>query len=245
MRVFAVLSLFCFGLLGLAVPASAGDMAKVQVLGFSEDGRYFAFEQYGIQDGSGFPYSEIFVLDVFEDSWVRPSPFRQRDEIDDSQGYDPDALLQETRAQNRLTAQQLLQDKGIAGKGETVGHSPVTELSADPYKMTVNLRPVVPPIDDPMDIELQQFPMPDATCASYGVETAGFQLNTVHGGEARVRHADTQLPKSRGCAIGYRIERVVSYFPDGKPPVLAILVQVLKHGFEGPDGRILAITGRL
>ncbi|MTI45158.1 putative secreted protein [Roseibium hamelinense] len=228
-----------------AMPAAAGDQATLEVLGFSQDGRYFAFEQHGIQDGSGFPYSEIYVIDVHADSWVSPSPFRQRDKIDDSQGYDPVALLNKTRGENRLAAQSLLASTAIAGFGATVGSNPVTELSADPFNMTVNIRPVVPPIDGPMEIELAEFELPDATCASYGVQTKGFQLNTVYGGEARVRHFDKSLPKSRGCATGYRIERAVSFFPDGKPPVIAIIVHIAKHGFEGPDGRFLAITGRL
>jgi len=228
-----------------APPAEAGDQARLEILGFSEDGSQFAFEQHGIQAGSGWPYSEIFILDVLEDRWIKPSPFRRRDEIDDSQGYDPDALLAQTRADNRLAAQPLLASTGIAGRGDTVGSNPVTELSADPFNMTVNLRPVVPPIDGAMQIELREYDLPDATCQSYGVKTKGFQLNTIYGGEARVRHLDETLPKSRGCAIGYRIERVVTYFPRGKPPVLAIIVHVSKHGFEGPDGRYMAITGRL
>jgi len=223
----------------------AGDQARLEVLGFSEDGRQFAFEQHGIQAGSGWPYSEIFVIDVFADKWVKPSPFRRRDEIDDSQGYDPDALLAQTRADNRLAAQPLLASTAIAGRGDTVGSNPVTELSADPYTMTVNLRPVVPPIDEPMEIELTEFELPDATCQSYGIATKGFQLNTIYGGEARVRHFDEKLPASRGCATGYRIERVISYWPEGRPPVLTIIVHVSKHGFEGPDGRFMAITGRL
>ncbi|GGB59208.1 hypothetical protein GCM10011316_34060 [Roseibium aquae] len=247
MRGFGSLSLILFAgaILLAASPAQAGDQARLDVLGFSEDGRFFAFEQSGIQDGSGWPYSDIFVLDVLADSWVRPSPFRHRDESDDSQGYDPDALLAQTRADNRLAAQPLLDSTGIAGRGYTVGSNPVTELSADPYRMTVNPKPVVPPIDPPMQIELTEFDLPEATCQTYGVQTKGFRLTTVFGGEARVRHLDETLPSSRGCAIGYRIERVIAHFPEGSPPVVAIIVHVSRHGFEGPDGRYMAITGRL
>jgi predicted secreted protein len=35
-----------------AADARAGDGSAIHVLGFSADGRYFAFEQYGEQDGS-------------------------------------------------------------------------------------------------------------------------------------------------------------------------------------------------
>ncbi|MTH99458.1 DUF2259 domain-containing protein [Roseibium sp. RKSG952] len=235
--------LFSLCLFVPAPDASAGDQARLEILGFSEDGNHFAFEHYGIQDGSGFPYSEIFVVDVPQDRWVSPSPFRRRDEIDGSQGYDPDSLLAQTRTANRQTAQTLLSDTKISQAGETVGSNPVTELSADPFKMTVNPRAVVPPIDPPLEVLLAEYPLADAACASYGAETRGFQLTTVYQGEPTIRHADKAIPKSRGCPTGYRIAHVITHFPDGGPPVLAILVHVSRHGFEGPDGRFLAITG--
>lgn len=239
MKQFALATLGCllFPLSGLA-----GDQANLQVLGFSEDGKYFAFEQYGIQDGSGFPYSEIYVLDAATDSWVKPSPFRRRDEVDETKGYDPDRLLTETRSENRLAAQDLLVSTAIAGKGQTVGSNPVTELSGNPFEMRVNPRLVVPPIDDELKVSLSLFDLPDETCSSYGAETKGFQLAVFRGGEDRVLHLDKSLPKSRGCATEYRIERVVTYFPAEGTPVMAIFVHVSTLGFEGPDGRFLAIT---
>ncbi|QDG78700.1 DUF2259 domain-containing protein [Labrenzia sp. PHM005] len=235
-----------WGILALStLPASAGDEARLEILGFSGDGRYFAFEQFGIQDGSGFPYSEIFVIDVHADKWVSPSPFRRRDDVDDANGFDPATLLRTMRSANRAAAEPLLTSKGIAGHGQTVGSNPVTELSANPFNMKVNLRHIVPPADDPMEVQLMEYPLPDETCAGFGAATKGFQLNTIYGGEARVRHLDKTLPKSRGCATGYRIGRVISFFPDRQPPVIAVLVHLATHGFEGPDGRFLAITGRL
>ncbi|MBO9418173.1 DUF2259 domain-containing protein [Labrenzia sp. R4_2] len=245
MRFCKLLVAFFAFITGSMSAAIAGDQARLDILGYSEDGRYFAFEQSGIQDGSGFPYSEIFVIDVHEDKWVSPSPFRRRDEIDDSNGYNPVALLKAARAANRAAADPLLNSLGIDGHGLTVGSNPITEISANPFNMKVNLRPVVPPIDEPMEIQLMEFPLPDDTCASYGAATKGFQLNTIYGGEARVRHLDKSLPKSRGCPIGYRIDKVVSYFPEDKPPVITMIVHMATHGFEGPDGRFLAISGRL
>lgn len=221
----------------------AGDQASVQILGFSKDGSHFAFEQYGIQDGSGFPYSEIYVLDVKSDSWVKPSPFRRTDEVDETKGYDPDRLLTETRSENRLAAQELLSTTGIAGKGETVGHNPVTELNANPFEMRVNPRFVIPAIDGELVVSLSEYPLKNATCSSYGAEdTKGFQLNVSYGGEHRVLHHDKSLPKSRGCALSYRVDRVVTYFPQDQLPVMAIFVHVSTLGFEGPDGRFIAIT---
>ena len=48
----------------------AGDRALIDLIGYSEDGRIFAFEEFGIQDGSGFPYSNIYVVDLPADKWA-------------------------------------------------------------------------------------------------------------------------------------------------------------------------------
>ncbi|MHA7772028.1 DUF2259 domain-containing protein [Roseibium sp. M-1] len=225
--------------------AHAGDTAELQLLGFSKNGDFFAFEQFGTEDGSGFPYSEIFVVDVIGDSWVPPSPFRLRREEDTGPGDAADSALSETRAENRLAAQPLLQSKAIAGKGETVGFNPRSELTSDPFKMLVAPRERFLPGADPVDLTLSQFDLPDAQCQSYGADTRGFRLTMVHNGVTRILNEDTSLPKSRRCALGYRIARFVTHFPQEAPPVFAVLIQVDSFGFEGPDRRYLAITGRL
>jgi predicted secreted protein len=48
----------------------AGDVASFANLGFSADGRYFMFAQYGIQEESSFPYVELFVVDVRANDFV-------------------------------------------------------------------------------------------------------------------------------------------------------------------------------
>jgi predicted secreted protein len=42
----------------------AGDMANFVNLGFSPNGRYFMFAQYGVEETSTYPYADIFVVDV-------------------------------------------------------------------------------------------------------------------------------------------------------------------------------------
>jgi predicted secreted protein len=61
----------------LAGPAAA-DYTHDRVIGFSEDGRYFAFETYGLQRGSGLPFAKLFVVDLDRDARVQGSPIRAR-----------------------------------------------------------------------------------------------------------------------------------------------------------------------
>ena len=46
-----------------------------------QDGEIFAFEEFGVQDGSGFHFSTIYVIDTDTDSWAPGTPIRVR--IDD------------------------------------------------------------------------------------------------------------------------------------------------------------------
>lgn len=62
--VFATATIFGF----------AGDIASFVNLGFSEDGRYFMFGQYGINEGT-LPYAEIYTVDVPANSFVSGGVF--------------------------------------------------------------------------------------------------------------------------------------------------------------------------
>ncbi|WP_209015120.1 DUF2259 domain-containing protein [Roseibium limicola] len=227
--------------------ALAGDVAQVNILGFSANAKRFAFEQYGIQDGSGSPYSELFVLDVSEDRWVSPSPIRERLE-DVPDRPDLKALLAQTRAAVLQEARDIGLLGGIEPLGHTVGHNPVTELTSDATFMRVMPRPILPPFDAPLEFRLTSFPAPSADCASDGVETTGFTLSLTREGQTRELHSDTNIPDSRGCPLRYRIERVVTYYPEDRGDAdgyFAVLVFYEARGFEGPDGRYLAITGKI
>lgn len=228
-----------------AVPANAGDIADIEIYGFSVDGYHFAFEQFGVQDGSGFPYSDIFVLDVRSDSWVPPSPFRLVEKEDKGDYYEPGERMYNLRQKNQDRARETLANSRIDDRGRVVGHNPVTEIGSDPHRLSVNPRAVVPPIDAIMNFYVEEYPLPSAECSKYGVATTGFRLTLSHEGKDRILNEDTKLPKSRGCPLSYRIERVVTYYPAGRPPVFAALIYMETKGFEGPSGRYLAITGQI
>jgi len=234
MRRLAALLLFLL----LSAPAQAGDFATRDIIGFSPDGGAFAFEEYGVQDGSGFAYSNIYVIDTMADEWLPGTPFRVSIE-------DETAELSAARAESDAAARGLILQLDIAKRGEHVASNPVTELSADPFRVVFNPRSVVPPIDAPVTLTLEQYPLPGPDdCAGLG-QTSGFALTLESGGRERVLHRDTRLPQSRVCPTSYRIGDVVIYFPDAGQPVIAVLVLMETVGFEGPDGRWLAVTGHL
>src|SRR5690606_23869442 len=110
-------------------PSLAGDTAQLQILGFSADGRIFAFEEYGVQDGSGFPYANRFYIDTTTDSYISGSPIRVR--LDD-ETRDVAAARREARERGESVIAQSELD---ANPGFTAAFNPVTELSADPERL--------------------------------------------------------------------------------------------------------------
>ncbi|GAB4349249.1 MAG: DUF2259 domain-containing protein [Oricola sp.] len=225
-----------------ALPAAAGDMATLNILGFSADAATFAFEEYGVQDGSGFPYANRFYVDTASDSFLPGSPVRAR--IDDET-----ASVEDARAEARARGESIVPDAELAAHpGFAAGFNPPTELSADPFRIVVNPRPVVPPVDAPLEFRLEEIRFPAAgACAGVTATSVGFRLVSVGaraGGVTRVLHEDTSVPASRGCPTGYRIGGVQTYFPVRGASAIAVLIAVESFGFEGPDHRWLAVTRR-
>jgi predicted secreted protein len=226
-----------FALLGSTALASAGDYADREIIGFSPDGAIFAFEEYGVEDGSGFPYSNTYVIDVAADNWVPGSPVRLRDE-------DESRLVSDLRIEARDKASDVLQQYNIAVSGNVVASNPPTETSADPHRVTFIPRLIVPPSGAGMSLELSETGMPAADCPDVGKPFKGYTLTLTGTGGPQVLHADTQIPKTRRCPIGYAISDVVTYYPDAGDPAIAAIVSVYSVGFEGPDRRFLAVTTR-
>lgn len=227
-----------------ALPGRAGDAAYLEILGFSADGGIFAFEQYGVQDGSGFPYAERFYVDVDNDSWLPGTPIRVRIE-------DETASVEQARQQARTQGQSIISDGELAAhRGDTAGMSPVTQHSADPHRMAVNPRPVFPPVDDPLEFRIAEVPvMTPPSCEGLGWDIVGFRLTRVDatpGGTTELVHEDgASVPASRGCPLGYSLGAIQTYFPQPGSPSYAVLIAIRTFGFEGPDHRWMAITGRL
>jgi predicted secreted protein len=238
--------------------AIAGDYASREIIGFSTDGKYFAFEQFGVQDGSGFPYSEIFVIDTLKDQWVSGSPVRKR--IDDEK-----ATLVQVRTLAANAARSMLKKLGISEPGDLLASNPRPEvpfprpLNDDMARYTVTINTAykaVPPMDEPLSFRLDEKPLESPECAQYtSSPTKGFTLYAVKTrpnplakedlpSERHILHDDESLPDSRGCTLGYAISDIVSR-QSGDTTTYAVLLHMATVGFEGPDSRYLAITKRI
>ncbi|MFN3169793.1 MAG: DUF2259 domain-containing protein [Hyphomicrobiales bacterium] len=214
--------------------ASAAELAEPNIIGYSVDGRYFAFEQFGIQDGSGFAYSEIFVLDLDADRWVPGTPIRKR-------GVDETERLFDVRAEAMAEAEPHLARLHISAAHRTLAATTPMEDGEQERVLTFNPRPILTPIDPPRTMRLARLPMASPRDCFDMVETAGFALTLqAEGGAEHTIHRDDRLPYSRACPANYGIAAIITPF-DRTPGRAVALISVYQLGFEGLDRRFLAV----
>lgn len=227
---------FASALMMASAPALAGDRALIDYFGYSPDGRYFAFEEFGVQDGSGFPYTTIYLIDLSADAWVAGSPYRvvledEESDVDDAR----EAAYEQAEAKlDEIEISEAAFALAVNGDGEPnadIGH----ELTfAQPgYGLSESL--------EPRRLSLQTFPLdsPEDCEGFIGEKAVGFALTL--DGEEIYRDAGP-LPKSRGCTMGYKIYAVV------RPPEWSLasggtlaVISSYPFGFEGPDRRFLVV----
>lgn len=226
------------GFLALLVqPALAGDRAQIELIGYSAEGSYFAFEEFGIQDGSGFAYSNIYVIDLTEDSWVVGTPFRL-------QADDEDQPLTEIRAENRAKADNSLATLHIAVPAEYLAMLGDGVPDADGRTMAFGMPGFQPgAVRDAHALELSRFGTQSATpCREwFGSVPQGYALTLKNEEGERLVHRDDNLPRSRGCPVDYRLFGVVMPFGDAALNHAVAIVSVYTYGFEGPDRRFIVV----
>ncbi len=221
----------------------AGDFATLDPIGFSKDGRYLAYEEFGTQDGSGFPYSSIYFIDTGKNAYAAAAV---KVTIENESGTENKA-----RSRASLLAAKKLKQFGIVkgNVGTLVLSHLLTDLSLDDERK--NSGPAVIRFTEAVgsfyhrgEYELLLNPIPIKTkdCDVYEQDTYLLDLKLIDREEDKtsVLQKDTDLPASRGCALSYRIQDVYLY-----KDTITVFLNVYTPGFEGPDMRYLAVAGKL
>jgi predicted secreted protein len=228
--------------LAAAWPAVAADRAMLNMLGYSADGRYFAFEQFGIQDGSGFAFSEVFVVDLVEDKWTSGTPFK-------AQAEDEATPLQQTRDAAMDKARAQLDAHGIGVPVQILALIGDGAAEQSGKRLTWSTPACCGPGDTQDDsqalvLSLRGITSKDDYCRD--MSPSGYALDYQDGAALRRLHEDGDtLPASRGCTLDYRIYAVVQpyqdlYLPNFESRRVAIIA-TYPFGFEGVDRRFLVV----
>lgn len=227
-----------FGLLILLIaPVLAGDRAQLDLIGYSEDGSYFAFEEFGVRDGSGFAYSNIYIVDVVDDAWVVGTPIRVLSE-------DEQMPLAEIRAAAQAEAANYITMLGIAVPAEFVAMVGDGVPDTDGQTLTFGVPGYeVGEVIGRHSLRLTRFDTSSATpCREwFSSPPRGYQLIVADDAGTRVVHRDASLPRSRGCPVDYRLHGVVMPFADDPLGDAVAILSVYTFGFEGPDRRFIVV----
>ena len=241
-RVTARLAASLLALSALVLPAMAADRALINMLGYSDDGSAFAFEQFGIQDGSGFPFSQIFIVDLVNDKWIG-SPVEVT--IDDE-----GAALQEARAQAMDEARARLEELKIGvpveilamiGEGEYANDTGMRVHWSTPACCGAGVTQA-----DAQSLILETRGITSTEDYCKDMSPVGFNLYYQDQMGVRELHKDGDvLPASRGCTLDYRIHAVVEpfseYYGSAFTARRVAIIATYPFGFEGVDRRFLAV----
>ena len=239
--------------------ARAGDGSAVHALGFSPDGRYFAFEQYGEQDGSGTLHSTISAVETIGDHPVKGTPVAAvMDPDNPALGKEPrDKQLADIRARAAADAADLLQQLGISQPGHMVASvrdSRARSVLAPEHVRSV-MKAAVATVTLPADrfgpdtrLVLREFDVALPRCKDLvsGEHPNGFGLTLERKGRPTIHLSrDQTIPVSRGCPDHYGIAEAHALpLPDGSH-AMAVFIQYFYTAFEGPNRRFIVVTGRV
>lgn len=231
-----VANLLALALLAVA-PADAADRALLNMLGYSQDGDYFAFEEFGIQDGSGFAFSTVYVVDLAHDKWTYGTPFAV---VADNEDKPLAAVRAEALAEAKFKLDEykigvpvqilaLIGDGAAGDSGLRVSWS--TPACCGPGKTQADAFSLV--------LETRGVTSDDDACEQ--MNPVGFNLYYQDQSGRTDLHLDGDtLPKSRRCTLDYRIYAVVQPFEEFSGRRVAVIASY-PFGFEGVDRRFLVV----
>ncbi|MBY3233900.1 DUF2259 domain-containing protein [Rhizobium laguerreae] len=207
------------GLPGLSL---AGDIANIQPIGFSADGKVFGFQEFGIEESGNLPYSNTYFIDTEDGHYLEGTPFH-------TELTDKDANLSKARRQN-LTAARSQMDKYdlLTNPGLIAAFNPPTELGSPSKTLRYTTLATDGPPKAPYTLSLGEMPVPTPKdCAAVDKRIIGFSLQMIEREGAPNRQAARQataVPAERVCSVEYRIGGAVVYQPEGGNQVHIALV---------------------
>ncbi len=233
--------LWLLGLLLAFVPmgtAFASDNSQFVAIGYSPDGRFFSYEEYGTGEKSQLAYSHIYVIDLVQDKWVLGTPVMYM-------ALRPSETLADVRKRAARQAGMVLSDLDINVPGQIVAMIGDGELETDRKQLLFG----VPPngaggtIVGEYRLTLKSF----ATAAAspcwqwFGKKPLGFSVTMENFGGTLEVYKDGMLPRSRGCPFEYRFSAVIMPFGASDISNFVVMVAAFTNGLEEVNKQYLAV----
>lgn len=227
----------------VALPAMAAEFSEFRSLGFSKDGSVYAFEEFGISDSSGLAYSNIFVIDTVKDKFLPGTPIRVGVE------RDTDSLAKVRKLALEKAAPLIEENNLLDHPGEVVAFNPISELGPSKDELKYFEHPADPSFGEPYTLTIDEFFAPPTRYCVDMVDTLKafrlrFKAKAGKPADDVVYTDGPEIPESRQCVVGYRLGGVITYAAETGPTVHMALVNVLSIGYEGNNGRWIAVPVR-
>ena len=219
--------------------ALAADAAEFRSHGFSDDerGRYFAFEEFGVEGGPHYPYSNIYIVDLATDKWMPNTPIRVRLE---EEGETP--IVARVKAFQQATP--IMQQYQISNSGVLLAASPISEVgNKTEMRFQKTSQPLLTTSAPAYTLQLATKQVKDLNdCGMEGGSVAGFSLTlTTPTGETTQLHDESSAPKSRGCPLDYHLSAVFAPTRMEAQTHAVVLVGVFSRTDDGQDLRYIAV----
>lgn len=222
----------------------AGDYASLNVIGFSQDGKYLAFEEYGTQDGSGYPYSTIYFIETAKNSFAAKAV---QVRLDNETATEATARLK-AKTSAAATLKKL---KIVTGNvGDLVVARLITDLNSggigkDNKNQLIKFTDyrVSDYFENEFELNLKTSEVKVKPCVDY-IDRPGLKIDLTlknvrkEDSKTIILQSDKSIPESRNCPHDYSIQNVYTYKNH-----IAVFLNVYTAGFEGPDMRYMAVTG--
>lgn len=215
----------------------AGDAAQLRFLGFSESGKYLAFQEYGITDGEGATFVNLYLVDV-ENNYILDEGIETRDTSGQT--------TQQVLATNLQQAKNKLKEFGIIADnvGEKMISRPFSDVGTDEKKARFAIGTPLAGLQH-RTYQLTLNEKDGGVCTSAGVPISSRKFGLTLLNEAtkvsKILKKDVAFPQNDDCPTRYRIQDVYIYHEE----FIAVFINSLSPGYEGENMRYLVVTGTL
>lgn len=234
---------FLFALAGLPEWVMAAGSSNVNMIGFSKNGRYVAYEITFYDDMAGSGYKKVRFVDVPANRFVQTVTVWDQN---DRPGNDEnkiqkqiDHYLLKYRIVLGNTGERLFQDETFANPTHYQLPNALTKVvrnvSIRNFKRKAS--------NNTYQIILKEIKSNSTHCKSRlqnSRKTKIFELSMIQQDSLKILQKDTKLFKSRQCPFAYGIHQIIQY--DDK---ICVFLDSWTPGSEGPNVRKLIVTGNL
>lgn len=221
-----------------AIPAMAAQNTQFVPIGYSEQGRYFAYEEFGTDEQNRVAYSKIYLIDLVEITHVVGTPII-------SEGDLSKLSFDQVRQNTRSSAQIFLQSLEITKPAIIAAMNGDGQFVEDRRFLSFGVPAISTDADSvgQYQLTLRSFETAAAAnCIDFTQNPPmGFGLDLKNSGTSTEIYMDKTLPRSRECPLEYEINAVVLPFGAIDVSQGIGIISTVVEGREGQSRHFIAI----